>query len=203
MTWKEYNAKCAKQLYYRLGKGDMYESPCHSTVFSVSRGTVSTYFSYERVPYSLEEIDNWVQLLNEAGFPMSKIEESDIFVGYDYSKFQNQKFDFKINLNRKDFISSAHYRLGLTLMRMISYHIMHSLENVIPLSIELFKKGEDAYKSICLACKDVVVTGFGDQSAFYICNHNLMGTTQKVQIMTTEEMKVKIKGKSEISSLNK
>jgi hypothetical protein len=192
MTWKHYKEIIKEgRLYFSYhDDGKIYEKNCHAEVFSTSNKNtvVKNYYSFDTTPYSKEEIYDYVAFLNECGFPMEISETDLVYKGNDYSKVQNKKFDISITLVRKDYISSVHFKIGLTLQRMLSYFIMQGLHNVIPDALKLYKESKitDPYECLTVAFKGKELNETND--SYYIKNHNLMGGYCDVKIMTKEDL---------------
>lgn len=203
MTWREYK-KIIKNgyLYYSYSIDDkIYEKNCHALVFSDCHTNivVKNYYSFNTTPYSKEEIYEYVSFLNDCGFKMNISKTDKVFIGDIYSRDNNKQFDLYISLAKIDYISTVHFKIALTLQRMLSYYILEGLQNIITDALNIYKelKITDPYECLTTAFNSKESIEVDD---FFIKNHNLMGGNRDVKIMKKEDLLI-IVAKKDIQTI--
>lgn len=145
-------------------------SSCHGSFFNKECAIIKQYIDLSHTPYTLNEIEKWVEFMNDCGFKCKLVEEKD---NYKDSYNGDASFDCYIEYNRKNYISQSHWKIGITAIRMIVYSRTVNLYDIPSKAMELYKtKGyEDAYYTLISLFK-------GREINNYTGNHNLIDQTK-------------------------
>lgn len=148
---------------------DIRTHNCHSSFFS-GHCHLRQYFAFENVPFTIEEIIAWVELMNNCGFKCDLVFEDTNWKGKNYDG--GKKFDFYIEYKSKDYLTKSHWRIGITTIRMLNYARMVEIFDVPQIALKLYKTEgyEDAYFALTSAFKGKIIN-------HYTGNHNLISET--------------------------